>query len=112
MPGDANLDGRVDINDLTIVLAHYGQTGGMNWGTGEFNGDGKVDINDLTIVLAHYGQSVGASARAGLSAVPEPSILALLAAGLAEPAGLRVAEAAVTVACAGARAEMRSTAAR
>ena len=27
-PGDANLDGKVDINEiLTIVLAHYGQTG-------------------------------------------------------------------------------------
>ena len=30
LPGDANLDGKVDINDLTIVLAHYGQTG-MEW---------------------------------------------------------------------------------
>ena len=27
LPGDANLDGKVDINDLTIVLAHYNQTG-------------------------------------------------------------------------------------
>ena len=27
LPGDANLDGKVDINDLTIVLANYGQTG-------------------------------------------------------------------------------------
>ena len=26
LPGDANLDGKVDINDLTIVLSHYGQT--------------------------------------------------------------------------------------
>jgi hypothetical protein len=26
LPGDANLDGRVDINDLTIVLANYNQT--------------------------------------------------------------------------------------
>ena len=26
MAGDANADGTVDINDLTIVLAHYGQT--------------------------------------------------------------------------------------
>ncbi len=25
LPGDANLDGKVDINDLTIVLAHFGQ---------------------------------------------------------------------------------------
>ena len=28
LPGDANVDGRVDINDLTIVLAHYDRTGG------------------------------------------------------------------------------------
>ena len=27
LPGDANLDGRVDINDLTIVLTNFGQTG-------------------------------------------------------------------------------------
>ena len=83
LPGDANLDGRVDINDLTVVLAHYGQTSGMNWGTGEFNGDGTVDINDLTIVLANYGASVSASAGPRLSVVPEPAGLVLLAAALA-----------------------------
>ena len=76
LPGDANLDGTVDINDLTIVLAHYNQTG-MSWTQGEFTGDGTVDINDLTIVLANYNQSVGA---APLAAVPEPSSVALLAA--------------------------------
>jgi hypothetical protein len=70
LPGDANLDGTVDINDLTVVLAHYGQTG-MTWSQGEFTGDGTVDINDLTVVLAHYNQSVGAPA--GLAAVPEPT---------------------------------------
>ncbi len=82
LPGDANLDGQVDINDLTIVLANYDQTG-QTWGTGEFTGDGTVDINDLTIVLAHYGQSVGSSAAGNVSAVPEPSVAALLATGLA-----------------------------
>ena len=76
LPGDANLDGTVDINDLTIVLAHYGQTSGMTWYTGDFIGDGTVDINDLTIVLAHYGQSAGESA-AGIKAVPEPSCVVL-----------------------------------
>ena len=52
LPGDANLDGKVDINDLTIVLAHYGQNG-MTWSQGAMDGDpaGTVDINDLTIVL-------------------------------------------------------------
>ena len=80
LPGDANGDGKVDINDLTIVLSHYGQTG-MSWGQGEFTGDGTVDINDLTIVLAHYGQSLGASGAGNLSDVPEPSTLALIGGG-------------------------------
>ena len=80
LAGDANLDGRVDINDLTVVLAHFGQTG-MTWSRGDFNGDGKVDINDLTIVLANFGRTVSAGAGGSVSAVPEPSALALIALG-------------------------------
>jgi hypothetical protein len=78
-PGDANGDGRVDINDLTIVLAHYNQTG-MVWTQGEFTGDGTVDINDLTIVLANYGWT--SPSLGVMKAVPEPGTLALVAAGL------------------------------
>ena len=79
LPGDANLDGRVDINDLTVVLAHFGQTAGVAWSTGDFIGDGQVDINDLTILLSHFGQSDGAS-PAATAAVPEPRSVALLVA--------------------------------
>jgi hypothetical protein len=79
-PGDANEDNRVDINDLTIVLAHYNQTG-MVWTQGEFTGDGTVDINDLTIVLANYGWTL-AGGNGVMKAVPEPTMLALLAAAL------------------------------
>ena len=79
--GDANLDGKVDINDLTVVLANYNQTG-MTWAQGEFTGDGKVDINDLTIVLANYNRSFG-STTGTMAAVPEPGTLAIMfAAGL------------------------------
>ena len=97
--GDANLDGKVDINDLTIVLANYGKTSGVSWATGDFNGDAKVDINDLTIVLANYGQTQDQRPpAAGLAAVPEPTTLVLIgvaalipsparACGEARPAG-------------------------
>ena len=81
--GDANLDGKVDINDLTKVLNNFlGETTGMSWSTGDFNSDGKVDINDLTTALTRFGQSISA-AGGGLTAVPEPAMFVLLAVGLA-----------------------------
>ena len=77
LPGDANGDGKVDINDLTIVLTNFGKTG-MGWSHGAMDGDptGTVDINDLTIVLTNFGDTAGA----GVTAVPEPGVRALLAA--------------------------------
>jgi hypothetical protein len=80
LPGDADLDGKVDINDLTVVLSHFGRTG-ATWSTGDFTGDGTVDVNDLTIVLSHFGQTAGAAAAA-MAAVPEPGAVMLLAAAL------------------------------
>ena len=78
LPGDANLDGRVDVNDLTIVLSNFGQTR-MTWSQGDFNGDGMVDVDDLTILLGNFGQTLN-SAAAAPPAVPEPASLLLLAA--------------------------------
>ena len=82
LAGDVNLDGRVDINDLTVVLGNYGQAG-KTWTQGSIDGDpsGTVDINDLSIVLADYGNTVAASGGIGVSAVPEPSTLASLGVG-------------------------------
>ena len=84
LSGDINLDGQVDINDLTIVLSNYGRAG-KTWTQGSIDGDptGTVDINDLTIVLTSYSASVSAAAGSGISAVPEPAGLPLLAAGVA-----------------------------
>ena len=72
--GDANLDGVVDDNDLSLLLAHWGQdvTGEPDggWGRGEFSGAAPVDDNDLSLLLANW---------TGAGAVPEPaSALALL----------------------------------
>ena len=81
VPGDANYDGKVDINDLTIVLADYGQTG-TAWVQGEFTGDGTVDINDLTIVLAHDGQGLGSPPPSTSRRATRRSALLLATAGL------------------------------
>ena len=77
--GNVNCDGKVDVNNLTVVLSHFGQTTGMTWSQGDLNGDGRVDVNDLTILLSNFGKSSGAR----IEAVPEPSCLLLLGIGAA-----------------------------
>ena len=77
--GDTNDDGTVNGADLNTVLSNYNQTG-MDWAHRDFNGDGTVNGDDLNTVLSNYNQTLGVSS--GGVAVPEPSTLALLAAGL------------------------------
>ncbi len=88
VPGDANGDGRVGINDLTIVLSDFDRSVGLGaWAQGDFVGDATVDINDLTIVLSNFGHTSSAGL---LNAVPEPaSIVPLACCGLALLAGAR-----------------------
>jgi hypothetical protein len=75
LPGDADLNGTVNGDDLGVVLSNYNQTG-MNWAHGDFDGDGMVNGPDLNVLLSHYNESVGVGA-----AVPEPSALLLLGIG-------------------------------
>lgn len=51
--GDANGDNVVDLADLNIVLANFGQT----TSEGDLNGDGEVNLSDLNLVLANFGES-------------------------------------------------------
>ncbi len=54
IPGDIDGDGDVDLADLSILLAHYGQSG-VGPDEGDLDGDGDVDLGDLSILLANYG---------------------------------------------------------
>jgi hypothetical protein len=55
IPGDANGDNMVDVGDLGILAANYGQSG-KTWEQGDFNNDHAVDVGDLGILAAHYGE--------------------------------------------------------
>jgi uncharacterized membrane protein len=50
--GDLNHDCRTDVNDLLIVIAHWGQA----FSIGDANHDGSVDVNDLLVVIGNWSQ--------------------------------------------------------
>ena len=55
--GDINRDGVVDILDLTIVSARFGERGENS---ADLNGDGLVDIVDLVLVAGAFGGEAAA----------------------------------------------------
>ena len=103
--GDVNLDGKVDDNDVTLMVLSYdrGATTGRYWFQGDIaRYDGRVDDNDITLLVLNYRRGIGQplgepadscggtlplpavsdfAADAGTSLVPEPATLALLALG-------------------------------
>ena len=52
---DMDTDMDVDINDITSVTGHYGETGANGWIIQDYNEDGEIDINDITGVTSRYG---------------------------------------------------------
>ena len=51
---DLDGDGRVDLADLAILLAHYGTPSGAQRTDGDIDRDGDVDLSDLAALLAVY----------------------------------------------------------
>jgi hypothetical protein len=89
IPGDANLDGMVDIADLGILAANWQQVG--IWGTADFNADSVVNIADLGILAANWQAGMnggGLSFEDALAmfsefrgvTIPEPAMAGMIAA--------------------------------
>ena len=76
--GDANLDGVVDDDDLSLLLAGWTGVGGRGatWRTGDFDGNGAITDADLSLLLANWTGSAGATA------IPEPASAALVLLGV------------------------------
>jgi hypothetical protein len=77
--GDAQLNGSVNDQDLAILGGNW-QISSKGWADGSFNGDGIVNDQDLAILGGQWQFGVPATASAG--AVPEPSTMIMLLAGL------------------------------
>jgi hypothetical protein len=81
LPGDATLDGRVDIQDLYKLATHWRSAG--DWLAGDFDNNGLVDGADLALLASDWQAGVGSLSAslsmAGLSDVPSP---------VPEPAGV------------------------
>jgi hypothetical protein len=63
LPGDANLDQKVDLNDFGLLKLNFGA--GQTWAEGDFDSSGAVDLSDFGMLKQNFGQSA--------AAVPEPA---------------------------------------
>jgi autotransporter-associated beta strand protein len=96
--GDANLDGKVNGTDFTILATNFNQSVTAGWDKGDFNYDGKINGSDFLLLAGNFNQSASGSAVAGddlaavdafaaangmslsPTSVPEPASMGLLAA--------------------------------
>ena len=75
VPGDANLDGRVDVTDLNRVGTNWIQQGShLTWSRGDFSCDDSVNAQDLSLLGVNWQFGVAAAVvarppRAPLAAV-------------------------------------------
>lgn len=80
IPGDANLDNDVDLDDLGILADNWNSTT-ATWYTGDFDFDSDVDLDDLGILADHWGDGVS-------SGIPVQPLNELFPALLPEPTSL------------------------
>ncbi len=77
VPGDCNLNGRVDGGDLALMGGAWFKTD-MTWAEGDFTGEGQVDGGDLALMGANWFYGPSSPAPAPL---PEPATAILIGLG-------------------------------
>jgi hypothetical protein len=85
LPGDANGDGRVGLDDLNAVRNNFGGVG-----LGDVNGDGVVNLDDLNDVRNNFGEQVTDPHPADTVAEQENNDTQASANSFALPAGAKV----------------------
>ena len=88
LSGDANRDGIVNFLDFSALSGNFGLNSSSpepDWAQGNFNDDNDVNFLDFSALSGNFGST---QTPPPVGAVPEPTSLVLMAAGLAL-AGLR-----------------------
>lgn len=88
IPGDFNLDGQVDVADLSVWATGFGATDTyFQFGDADLNG--QVDVADLSVWATHFGQTPADYAApmvvvaiSSAIAIPEPMSLGLMGLGV------------------------------
>lgn len=78
LPGDANLDGIVNITDFALLAANFNTS--SYWAKGDFNYNGVTNINDFALLASNFNQSLPIDLPR--STVPEPVGTILLLAAM------------------------------
>jgi autotransporter-associated beta strand protein len=103
--GDANLDGKVNADDYASIDLYSTVPGADSWNHGDFNYNGVINADDYALIdnnvqnpnytpiwttdALRILESGGGSATAGLTAVPEPASVSVLALGALSLLGRR-----------------------
>lgn len=76
-PGDANLDGRVNFDDYARIDNGFNNhlTG---WQNGDFDGNGRINFDDYALIDSSFN---GGGQGFSVPAVPEPSMIGIVAVG-------------------------------
>ena len=79
--GDADLNGTFGSSDLVTIFSagKYEQALDAGWDEGDWTGDQRFNSSDLVAAFSDGGYEAGP--RAAVSAVPEPSAVALILLG-------------------------------
>lgn len=84
LPGDANLDGYVNLVDLGALATHFGMNGVLP-SQGDFNLDGTVDLVDLAILAERFGQVWSAGLNSGQGGAAGETLLMAASTSIPEP---------------------------
>ena len=58
LSGDADLDGVVDLSDLSLVVANWNGAGKI-WADGDFNYDGTANLADMSLLAQNWNAKLG-----------------------------------------------------